>query len=204
MTLDDAGGIWEGLSPPYATIVADPPWPYASAESGSFVIPKPGDQGTHQRGVETMGFGVMSMADLCALPVADLAAPNAHLYLWTTNAFMVEAHDIARAWGFKPKTILTWTKVHQDDPSRVSMKTGYYFRGATEHALFCVRGSLPLQCAEGLPTGYLWPRIGKHSVKPAAFGDLVEKASPGPYVELFARQPRLGWDHWGHGYEGQA
>jgi N6-adenosine-specific RNA methylase IME4 len=52
-----------------------------------------------------------------------------------------------------------------------------------------------------LPTGYIWPRIGQHSVKPAAFGDLVEKASPGPYVELFARAPRLGWDSWGYGYE---
>ena len=192
---------WEGLSPPYGTIVADPPWPYESAKSGSFVIPKPGDQGSWQRGVESMGFGVMSVADLCAMPLSEVAADSAHLYLWTTNAFMVEAHEIARAWGFAPKTILTWVKVHQDDPTRVSMKTGYYFRGATEHVLFCVRGSQPLLTSEGMPTAYLWPRIGQHSAKPAAFGDLVEKCSPGPYVELFARAPRLGWDHWGHGYE---
>ena len=196
---------WEGLSPPYATIVADPPWPYdAVGEHGPIKTSMVKDGSRMQRGPGQAGYRYTSMDELEALPVTDLAADAAHLYVWTTNAFMVEAHDLARAWGFKPKTILTWTKVHQDDPARVSMKTGYYFRGATEHALFCVRGSLPLQCAEGLPTGYLWPRIGKHSVKPAAFGDLVEKASPGPYVELFARQPRLGWDHWGHGYEGQA
>jgi ADP-ribose pyrophosphatase YjhB (NUDIX family) len=57
------------------------------------------------------------------------------------------------------------------------MKTGYYFRGATEHCLFCVRGSLKLQTTDGLPTGYLWPRL-PHSVKPDAFYDLVEKAAP--------------------------
>lgn len=201
---------WEGLNPPYSTIVADPPWRYDSdstdaegnVRSGVIIRTVKAD-GTLAKGVRD-SYGRMGADEIQAMPVADLAAPNAHLYLWTTNAFMVEAHDIARAWGFNPKTILTWTKVHQDDPSRVSMKTGYYFRGATEHVVFCVRGSLPLQCAEGLPTGYLWPRIGKHSVKPAAFGDLVEKASPGPYVELFARAPRLGWDHWGHGYESGA
>ena len=64
-----------------------------------------------------------------------------------------------------------------------------------------MRGSLPLQTSEGLPTAYLWPRIGEHSRKPDAFIDLVERASPGPYVELFCRRPRLGWDSWGHGYE---
>lgn len=193
--------VFAELSPPYSTIVADPPWQYDGG----------GPVGTGGRGADGVRahpgagavdrYSLMSVADLCAMPVGDLAAADAHLYLWTTNAFMDEAYVIARAWGFRPKTILTWCKVHQDDPARVSMKTGYYFRGATEHALFCVRGSLPLQTSEGLPTAYLWPRIGEHSRKPEAFCDLVEKASPGPYVELFSRRPRLGWDSWGHGYE---
>jgi N6-adenosine-specific RNA methylase IME4 len=106
------------------------------------------------------------------------------------------SHEIAEAWGFKPKTILTWAKTHQSDAGRVSMKTGYYFRGATEHCLFCVRGSLKLQTSDGLPTAYLWPRL-PHSVKPDAFYDLVERASPGPYLEMFARRARFGWDYWG-------
>ncbi len=202
--------MWEGLTPPYRTIVADPPWQYDSdsvAADGSVrsatIVRSVKKDGTLAKGVRD-GYSRMSTADIVALPVSDLADTNAHLYLWTTNAFMVEAHQIAGAWGFAPKTILTWAKVYQDDPTRVSMKTGYYFRGATEHALFCVRGSLPLQTDEGLPTAYLWPRIGAHSVKPAAFGDLVEKASPGPYVELFARSPRLGWDSYGWGYESGA
>jgi N6-adenosine-specific RNA methylase IME4 len=136
----------------------------------------------------------MSMDELMSLEIP--ADDNAHLYLWTTNAFMVEAHELAEAWGFRQVTICTWTKTHQKDPSKVSMKTGYYYRGATEHFLFCVRGSLKLQTTEALPTGYLWPRT-PHSVKPEAFYDLVEKASPGPYLELFARRNRLGWATWG-------
>ncbi len=135
----------------------------------------------------------MSVADICDLepPAED----DAHLYLWTTNAFMDEAHDVAWMWGFDTKTILTYGKVQPD--GRPSMKTGYYFRGATEHVLFAVRGSLPLQTSEALPTLWLWPRL-PHSVKPDAFYDLVEKASPGPYLELFARSQRLGWDTWGN------
>lgn len=179
----------------YRTIVADPPWPYRSLNENSALPKTVKKDGTVARGVSDMGYGVMSMTDLCALAVP--AEENAHLYLWTTNAFMVEAHDLALAWGFKQKTILTWTKTHHGDATRVSMKTGYYFRGATEHVLFCVRGSLPLQTKRGIPTGFLWPRL-PHSVKPDAFYDLVEEASPGPYLEMFSRRARLGWDVWGN------
>lgn len=189
------------LNPPYSTIVADPPWQYDGSQGGAFVIPKPDGQWQTQRGVESMGFGSMPTEDIAALPVGALAAKDAHLYLWVTNAFMVEGHEICRAWGFKPKTILTWVKTHHGDPARVSMKTGYYFRGATEHVIFAVRGSQPLLTDEGVPTAFLWPRVAQHSAKPDAFGDLVERCSPGPYLELFCRRPRLGWDSWGKGYE---
>lgn len=194
--------MFDELNPPYSTIVADPPWPYdMSGQNGSAIPHSVKRDGGIARGVDNKGYSTLSIADLCAMPVRSLSATNAHLYLWVTNSFIDEGYDIARAWGFKPKTVLTWVKTHQDDPARVSMKTGYYFRGATEHVIFAVRGSLRLQTDEGMPTAYLWPRIGAHSVKPASFGDLVEKCSPGPYVELFARQPRLGWDAWGFGYE---
>jgi N6-adenosine-specific RNA methylase IME4 len=136
----------------------------------------------------------MSIEELCEIPVP--AAGNAHLYLWFTNTFAVEAHTIAKAWGFRPMTILTWTKIRQSD-GQPSMKMGYYFRGATEHVLFAVRGSLRLRTKRALPTGWLWPRE-PHSVKPEAFYALVEEASPPPYLELFARRNRLGWDAWGN------
>lgn len=200
-------GVFAELNPPYSTIVADPPWRYASDTTGDdglrsgVIVRTVKNDGTLARGVRDHTYARMGADEVAALPVATLAAPNAHLYLWVTKAFIAEGHAICRAWGFLPKTVLTWVKTHQDNPSRVSMKTGYYFRGATEHAIFAVRGSLPLQTNEGVPTAHLWPRIGAHSVKPDAFGDLVERCSPGPYVELFCRRPRFGWDSWGKGYE---
>lgn len=184
----------------YHTIVADPAWPYKDAGKESSTLVKPDASrfrmdGTESTQVNNWTYKPMSMLDIIALPVKDLAEDNAHLYLWTTNAFMVEAHQVAKAWGFEQKTIITWGKVHQDDHLKPSMKTGYYYRGATEHCLFCVRGS---QKTSGTwPTLFLWPRIGEHSVKPEAFIDLVEQASPGPYVELFSRRHRMGWDVWG-------
>jgi N6-adenosine-specific RNA methylase IME4 len=194
--------LFAELNPPYATIVADPPWPYDTSLKGTSALPHTVKRdGSVARGVDDMGYGVMTIADLCAMPVPTIAAKNAHLYLWVTNSFMVEGHEICGAWGFKPKTILTWVKTRQDDADRVSMKTGYYFRGATEHCIFAVRGSLPLTTTVGVPTAFHWPRIGAHSAKPDAFGDLVEQVSPGPYAELFCRRQRLGWDSWGHGYE---
>jgi len=185
----------------YRTIVADPPWPYRSTDGGmlrSSAAHRPNSGG----GGRAMGVGVVrryltaSMADLEALPVAGLAEADAHLYLWTTNAFMVEAHKLARAWGFEQKTILTWGKIQRTGAEiRPSMKVGYYFRGATEHVLFCVRGSLPI--IGTWPTLFLWPRVAEHSAKPEHFYDLVEQASPAPRLELFARRHRLGWDVWG-------
>lgn len=181
----------------YVTVVADPPWPYADAgrpgDSGKNMIRTVKRDGAVAIGVHTP-YSPMPIASICAL--RPPTARNAHLYLWTTNSFMDEAYDVARSWGFEPKTICTWVKVRKDDPTRISRKAGYWFRGATEHWLFCVRGSLRLQADEALPTAYLWPRLA-HSVKPDQFYDLVEKASPGPYLELFARRERLGWDTWG-------
>lgn len=181
----------------FSTIVADPPWPFDTESNiwleaspthrpNSWDSPKSGPSARRR-------YGCMSMDELCAMEIP--AAKNAHLYLWTVNSFMVEAHDLARAWGFKPKTICTWVKMKADGTA--SMKTGYWFRGATEHFLFCVRGSLRLHSPEALPTAYFWPRAA-HSVKPDAFYDLVEMASPGPYLDVFSRRARLGWQTWGN------
>lgn len=179
--------------PLFQTIVADPPWPYESPGGHLTSSPnhRPNSFGTGAP--DSRGrYGAMSIADLCALnPPAD---ENAHLFLWTTNFFMVEAHEIARAWGFVPKTICTWGKIQPD--GRPSMKTGNYFRGATEHVIFAVRGRLPFPTEHPTPTLWLWPRLA-HSEKPDAFYDLVERVSPGPYLELFARRARFGWDYWG-------
>lgn len=177
----------------YKTIVADPPWSYRGPGSFAASTSSEGDNGLSGKASSANRYGSMSVADISALkPPAD---DNAHLYLWFTNSFAIEAHEIARAWGFEPKTIITWTKVKADGTP--SMKMGYYFRGATEHVLFGVRGSLRLLPKEGVPTACLWPRT-PHSVKPDSFYELVERCSPGPYLELFARRKRPSWHHWGN------
>jgi len=179
----------------FRCIVADPPWKYgAKRPFGASREFRPNSWNNTDIGAMTK-YALMSTKDICSLPVVDVADKNAHLYLWTTNAFMREAHDVVEAWGFKQKTILTWCKVKPDGTP--SMKMGYYFRGATEHCLFAVRGKMRLN-VRTLPTAFLWPRIGQHSRKPDAFFDMVETATPGPYLELFARRIRPGWTCWGN------
>lgn len=184
----------------YRCIVADPPWPYGDAASDYSVMPtKVGNDGSVGKAVSISNhYAAMSVEAICALKPS--ANDDAHLYLWTTNSFMVEAHEICRAWGFEPKTILTWGKVKKNvgGDAEPSMKTGYWFRSATEHVVFGVRGSLRLQTTEqGYPTLFLWNRL-PHSVKPDEFFHIVEECSPGPRLEMFARKSRLGWDRWGN------
>lgn len=176
----------------FATIAADPPWPYDNVDGPRATAEhRPNSWNTACTG-SAPRYGSMSIAELCALPVP--AQANSHLYLWTTNSFVVEAHEVARAWGFKPKTLITWGKMKSDGTP--SMKAGYYFRGATEHVLFCVRGKLRL-AGPASPTLFLSPRLA-HSVKPEWFYGVVEQQSPGPYLEMFARKTRLGWSSWGN------
>lgn len=190
--------MFDGLRAGYRTIAADPPWPYKDAgKESSTLIKTVKVDGGIAKGVAIEDYPIMSIEELCALPVTDVAAVNAHLCLWTTNAFMDEAHDVARAWGFTPKTIITWVKVKADGTP--SMKTGYYFRGATEHCIFAVRGSLRPRTNIAIPTAFIHPRIHQHSAKPDAFyRDVVRPVSYPRALEMFARKPRKGWDVWGN------
>ena len=169
----------------YRTIVADPPWHYertgisfTDATSGEF-------KGTG------LPYGTMTVDEIAALPVGDHADANAHLYLWTTQRYLWDARTIAEVWGFSFVKVLTWCKA----PTGFSM--GGTYGNASEFALFCRRGSLPAQTR--IPRDWWeWPR-GAHSAKPEAFLDIVEQVSPGPYLELFARRARFGWDYAGDG-----
>jgi len=130
----------------------------------------------------------MSVEEICALPVSTRAADDAHLYLWVTNSMLAEGLRVLKAWGFELKTMITWRKP--------KLGLGRYFRSQTEHVLFGVRGKLPLR-AQDIPN-FLEAPQGRHSEKPEAFYELVERASPGPYLELFARRGRPGpWTCWG-------
>jgi N6-adenosine-specific RNA methylase IME4 len=140
----------------------------------------------------------MTIATIAGLPVSEWAEADAHIYLWTTNGFMEEAHQIARAWGVKQKTIVTWCKGKEESPRNEETKqigAGRYFRNSTEHALFCVKGKVMCLRAD-MPTHFTAPR-SRHSEKPAAFYDIVESMSPGPYLDVFARKLRFNWDAWG-------
>lgn len=182
----------------FESILADPPWPYNSPRAIVGNAGRGAQDGKAKQIIQTdvlAHYNTMSLDEIMLLPVKDIVADNAHLYLWTTNSFIVEAHEVAKSWGFIPKTILTWVKVHKKDYARASMKTGWWYRSATEHILFAVRGKLRLR-GEASPTAFLLPRL-PHSVKPDFFYELIEKQSPAPRLELFARNRRDGWDAWG-------
>jgi N6-adenosine-specific RNA methylase IME4 len=181
---------WEGLSPPYSTIVADPPWSYDGGVSAG---------GTPGKPVKSFDLPYQGMAldAIKALPVADLAARDCWLFLWTTNRYLPAALDVLVAWGFRYRQTLVWNK------PGASPFGGTVAPNGGEFLLVAAKGSPPV-LARWNGTSILThsrPGAGKHSTKPDAFGDLVEHCCPGPYVELFCRRPRLGWDSWGKGYE---
>lgn len=170
----------------YRTIVADPPWRYQK------------DNGMAIRTAEGH-YQTMSPAEVAGLPLGDLAADDAHLYVWVTNPVLTrqrwetigggpDVMDMVRGWGFEPKTLLTWHKGGGG--------MGWYFRGDTEHVVFASRGDAGIAAELRVSNLFASPRAG-HSSKPDAFLDMVEAVSPGPYLEMFARRARFGWDYWG-------
>lgn len=182
---------FDGLTPPYATIVADPPWP----------IRWSGGAGGKHRRATPLQYSLMPVDAIAALPVASLVGADAHLYLWVTENLNREGAGalVADAWGFTIVGEIVWEKPN--------FGMGVFPRRCHETVLVGRRGSVPFAGPRNVRSVQKWPQVqetngGKtHSAKPAAFFDLVETASPGPYVELFARRPRLGWDSWGKGYE---
>jgi N6-adenosine-specific RNA methylase IME4 len=138
----------------------------------------------------------MTLQEIAALPVGDLAEPDAHLYLWVTNKYVPDGYEIARSWGFRPVTLLTWCK----EPMGIGL--GGAFTQTTEFVIFARRGR-DVRTTRVDRTWWRWSTRGadgKHSAnstKPDGFLDMVEQVSPGPYVELFARRARFCWDYWG-------
>ena len=170
----------------FGAILADPPWRFQNATGK--VSPE------HRR---LNRYETMTLDDIKALPVADIAAPTCHLYLWTPNALLFEAGDVMKAWGFTYKTNIVWHKIRKDGGPD-GRGVGFYFRNVTELLLFGVRG----KNARTLPPGrrqvnYLATRKREHSRKPDEQYGLIEACSPGPFVELFARGMRPGWITWG-------
>ncbi len=159
---------------PFRVLVIDPPWSYEKRKNDP----------THR---SSLDYPSMSMDEIAALPVPTLAHDDAVLWLWTTNAYLEEAHTLAKGWGFEVKTALTWAK------NQIGL--GDWLRGQTEHCIFAVRGRPVVELA-GHST-LLNAKRREHSRKPEEFYSLVESLCPGSKVELFARQQREGWATWG-------
>lgn len=156
----------------YRTILADPPWD----------VQQTGNLGAERH------YPLISVQQICALDVCQLAAENAHLWLWVTNATLFAGREVIETWGFTYRSVLTWVKPVYG--------LGQYLRTASEHLLLGTRGKAPI-LFRSQPSWLFAPRQ-EHSHKPEEQYAVIERCSPGPYLELFARKRRPGWDCWGN------
>lgn len=160
----------------FSTIYADPPWLY-------------GNQGT--RAATSKHYKGMTVDEICVLPISTLAADNAHLHLWTTNAFLFDAKRVMEAWGFEYKSVYVWVKP--------SIGIGNYWRVSHEFLLLGVRGSAPF-LDRGQKSWGEFDR-GEHSQKPERVRQIIERVSLAPRLELFGRRNVDGWTVWGNQIE---
>lgn len=174
-----------GLSGEFSTILVDPPWRFQN---------RTGKMAPEHRRLHR--YETMSFAEIAAMPVEQYAADRSHLYLWSPNALLREALDIMTAWGFTYKTNIVWYKVRKDGGPD-GRGVGFYFRNVTEMLLFGTRGSMRTLAPGRRQTNVIASRKQEHSRKPSHAYDVIESCSPGPYLELFAREPRNGWTSWG-------
>ena len=171
----------------FKTILADPPWQFQN-RTGK-VAPE------HKR---LNRYPTMKLEEIKALPVAEVADENSHLYLWVPNALLIEGLSVMEAWGFQYKTNIVWEKI-RNDGGPDGRGVGFYFRNVTELLLFGVRGSHVRTLAPGRSqVNLIRAKKREHSRKPDEMIELIERCSPGPYLELFARGQREGWTLWGN------
>jgi len=182
----------------YDVIVVDPPWSYGSdtkrpnrtAEAHYKTIGHNGKEINRRTGK-----GVEGIAE--AAPIGNWAKPDSHLYVWVTNPKLPFVWPLLAAWGFEYKTLLTWEKVTKDGQVHGG-GMGWFFRGATEHVVFAVKGRKAIPSGLRRPNLFRAPLRG-HSVKPDEFYDLLDAIYVGGErrLDVFARRGRLGWDTWG-------
>lgn len=176
------------MMPRYGAIVADPPWFYKNKKTG----------GNHTSGA-SQKYDDMRTADICRLPVREIAAKNSILFLWSTVPMLPDALQVLDAWGFTYKGSIVWVKTTA--AGDLFNGLGYHFRGAAELLLFGIRGQVPaLRCQ--MPNVVEAP-IRRHSEKPPEVWRLIEEAIDGredlaPRLEMFCRgRARDGWTGWG-------
>lgn len=171
----------------FATILADPPWQFQN-RTGK-VAPE------HKR---LNRYGTMTVEDICALPVEDIAADPSHLYLWVPNALLPQGLQVMDAWGFRYISNIVWEKVRKDgEPD--GRGVGFYFRNVTELLLFGVRGKNARTLDPGRSqVNIIRSRKREHSRKPDEQYKIIESCSRGPFLEIFSRGARRNWTVWGN------
>jgi N6-adenosine-specific RNA methylase IME4 len=170
----------------FATILADPPWRFLN-RTGK-VAPE------HRR---LARYETLSTEEICAIPVSAAAAGAAHLYLWVPNALLPDGLEVMRSWGFTYKGNIVWHKIRKDGGPD-GRGVGFYFRNTTELLLFGVRGSMRTLAPGRSQVNIIKSMKQEHSRKPEEQYSIIERCSPGPYLELFARGSRPGWALWGN------
>lgn len=162
----------------FQVIYADPPWSYKNKKTGGSMI----------SGAEAK-YPTMSVDEICSLQIP--ADKNAVLFLWATVPLMPEAFQVMQAWGFKYKTMITWRKI-------MSLGMGFWWRGQCEHLLFGVKGNV--KAFRMQEPNFIQAKAEKHSQKPHAFRELIERATPHlpDKLEMFARNKFEGWHCWGN------
>jgi len=170
----------------FGTILADPPWRFSN---------RTGKMAPEHRRLSR--YSTMSMEEIMELPVAQVASPRSHLYLWVPNALLSEGLEVMRRWGFSYKTNIVWYKVRKDGGPD-GRGVGFYFRNVTEMVLFGIRGHIRTRQPGRSQVNMVSTRKREHSRKPDELYPLIESCSSGPYLELFARHARPGWTQWGN------
>lgn len=165
-------GVLRARGCKFCCIYSDPPWRYDRSP----------------RGAAAHHYPTMTIGEIAALPVADLAADTCHLHLWTTHSFLFDAKRVMDAWGFDYKSLFVWVKPQ--------LGTGHYWRSAAEYLLLGVKGSATF--LDRTVPNWLCLDRSEHSEKPEAVRRLIERVSPPPYLELFGRRAVHGWVVFGN------
>ncbi|MCL2507829.1 MAG: MT-A70 family methyltransferase [Oscillospiraceae bacterium] len=171
----------------FKTILADPPWQFQNRTDK--VAPE------HKR---LNRYATMKLEEIKAMPVGEVAGDPCHLYLWVPNALLPDGLEVMKAWGFQYKSNIVWEKVRKDgEPD--GRGVGFYFRNVTELLLFGTKGVNARTLAPARSqVNLIRSQKREHSRKPDEIFDVIERCSPEPYLELFARGVRENWTLWGN------
>jgi N6-adenosine-specific RNA methylase IME4 len=168
-----------GTAEKFPIIYADPPWQYENPPIGAT-----------NRAIENH-YPTMTIDEICALPVGEIATKDAVLFLWATAPKLSECMRVIEAWGFQYRTNMVWVK------NKIGM--GYHVRNQHELLLIAKRGEVPVPLPKNRPSSVVNATRGAHSEKPEVFHEIIEKMYPElPKIELFARAVRSGWTAWGN------